>query len=277
MGGGIEVSGTIKLSCQVIKAALPLKVPRFENVSTRGCVAVASTQQRATEDAAAHMVAWLAQSKGWAPLDAYAVVSQACSLSLGGATRAWAKREYTVAVCSMPIAVKVPAAITSVRASKEEVALWLEIGSANVSDGLRNVGAGLHFCTMEGAIKPLRSPMACCGPAFTVRCYPGATFAMEKALEMAAPGDVVVVDAGGYCNAIVMGGLMSTRMQQRGVVGAVVDGAVRDVHEIESLGTFSVFSRAVSCKAGTFAEIGDCQEIVSCGRSVHSRLRVFRT
>merc|ERR1711924_340325 len=45
---------------------------------------------------------------------------------------------------------------------------------------------------------------------------------------------------------------------------------VRDVHEIEALGTFSVFSRAVSCKAGTFAEIGDCQETISCGRVVVS-------
>lgn len=140
---------------------------------------------------------------------------------------------------------------------------WCRFGTAAVSDALRNCGKS--FQAMDAEIKPLSPEMKLAGPAFTVRCYPGATWAMEQALELASPGDVLVVDGGGAADAILMGGLMSTRMQQRGVAGVIVDGAVRDVDEIIRLG-FPVFSRAVCPRAGTFAEIGEWQTTVCCGR-----------
>lgn len=139
----------------------------------------------------------------------------------------------------------------------------VRVGSANVSDALRALG--LHFQAMDGGIRPLHASMAVAGPAFTVRCYPGATFAIEKALELAKPGDVLVVDGGGYPDVILMGGLMSTRLKQRGVAGAVLDAAVRDVDDIIAL-PFPVFSRYICPRAGTFAEIGECQTIICCGR-----------
>ena len=40
---------------------------------------------------------------------------------------------------------------------------------------------------------------------------------MEQAIELAAPGDVLVVDGGGRDDVILMGGLMSTRLMARGV------------------------------------------------------------
>ena len=137
------------------------------------------------------------------------------------------------------------------------------IGSANVSDALRSLGC--HFQAMDGGIRPLQTSMRLAGPAFTVRCYPGATFALEKALELASPGDVLVVDGGGHPDVILMGGLMSTRAKTRGLAGAVVDGAVRDVDQITSLG-FPVFSRYVCPRAGIYAEIGEWQTTICCGR-----------
>ena len=118
---------------------------------------------------------------------------------------------------------------------------------------------------MDGGIKPLCSEMNTAGPAFTVRCYPGATWAMEQAIEKAQPGEVLVVDAGGRNDLIIMGGLMSTRAQQRGIAGVVVDGAVRDVNDIHDL-DFPVFTRHVCSRAGTFAEIGELQVTLCCGR-----------
>lgn len=140
----------------------------------------------------------------------------------------------------------------------------LRVGSANVSDALRALG--LHFQAMDGGIRPLHPSMATAGPVFTVRCYPGATFAIEKALELARPGDVLVVDGGGYPDVILMGGLMSTRLKQRGVAGAILDAAVRDVDDIIAL-NFPVFSRHICPRAGTFAEIGECQTVICCGRT----------
>lgn len=140
---------------------------------------------------------------------------------------------------------------------------WREAGAANVSDALRAIGKA--FQTMDGGIHPLHRSMKCVGPAYTVRCYPGATWALERALEAASPGDVLVVDGGGVSDLILMGGLMSTRAKARGLAGAVVDGAVRDIDDIIALG-FPAFSRHIAARAGTFAEIGEWQTTVCCGR-----------
>jgi 4-hydroxy-4-methyl-2-oxoglutarate aldolase len=145
----------------------------------------------------------------------------------------------------------------------QEAAEWRRLGSANVCDALRNCGR--FFQAMDGGIRPLSPEMSLAGPAFTVRCYPGATWAMERALELAPRGSVLVVDGGAVCDVILMGGLMSRRAQARGLTGAVVDGAVRDVEDIVALG-FPVFSRGICPRAGTFAEIGEWGTTVCCGR-----------
>ena len=138
-----------------------------------------------------------------------------------------------------------------------------EVGSANVSDALRALGR--HFQAMDGGMRPIDSSMKCAGPAFTVRCYPGATFALEKALEEAKPGDVLVVDGGGVPDVILMGGLMSLRAKMRGIAGAELDAAVRDVSDVIAI-PFPMFSRYICPRAGTFAEIGERNTIICCGR-----------
>jgi 4-hydroxy-4-methyl-2-oxoglutarate aldolase len=140
---------------------------------------------------------------------------------------------------------------------------WLFLSSANVSDALRTHGKA--FQAMDGGIRPLQANMRIAGPAFTVRCFPGATWALEQALELAAPGDVLIVDGGGHPDVILMGGLMSMRAQARGLGGAILDAAVRDVDQIISLG-FPVFSRHICPRAGTFAQVGEWQTTVCCGR-----------
>ena len=122
-----------------------------------------------------------------------------------------------------------------------EAAAWSGLGTPNISDALR--ASGKYFQAMDAGIKPLSPDMRVAGPAFTVRCYPGATWAMEKALELAPPGSVLVVDGGGVPDVILMGGLMSTRAQARGIAGAVLDASVRDTDDIIALG-FPVFSPA---------------------------------
>lgn len=140
---------------------------------------------------------------------------------------------------------------------------WIRWGSAAVSDALRQQG---HcFAAMESVIKPIAPDMAVAGPAFTVRCYPGATWALEESLERAQPGDVLVVDGGAATDLILMGELMSRRAQQRGIAGAVIDGAVRDVDAVIAFG-FPLFSRAVACRAGVHEQVGEWQTTICCGR-----------
>ncbi len=82
------------------------------------------------------------------------------------------------------------------------------------------------------------------GVALTVKLYPGDLVDCLDALAVAEKGDVVVVDAAGETETSIWGGLMAGLCQQKGVVGAIVDGAIRDIDEIKALG-FPIFSRAI--------------------------------
>jgi RraA family protein len=85
-----------------------------------------------------------------------------------------------------------------------------------------------------------------CGPALTVKVFPGDNLMVHKALDILEPGDVVVVDAGGSTLNAVLGDLISTKAKHRGAQGFVVDGLVRDLPSIQELGDFPVFARGIT-------------------------------
>jgi 3-hexulose-6-phosphate synthase/6-phospho-3-hexuloisomerase len=91
----------------------------------------------------------------------------------------------------------------------------------------------------------------------TVRTYPGDWAKPVEAIDLAQPGDVIVVDAGGVGPAI-WGELATHSALQKGVAGVVIDGALRDSGDIIKLG-FPAFSRLILPNAGEprgFGEIG---------------------
>jgi regulator of RNase E activity RraA len=83
------------------------------------------------------------------------------------------------------------------------------------------------------------------GTALTVRTRPGDNLSVHCALDMARPGDVLVIDARGELVNAILGELMTLYAASRGVVGIVVDGAVRD-SDIISAGPIPVFARGFS-------------------------------
>jgi regulator of RNase E activity RraA len=70
-----------------------------------------------------------------------------------------------------------------------------------------------------------------CGPAVTVRVRPGDNLMIHKAMFMAEPGDIIVVDGAGDLTQALMGGLMRTSAIAKRLGGFVLDGAVRDTVE----------------------------------------------
>lgn len=66
------------------------------------------------------------------------------------------------------------------------------------------------------------------GTAFTVKARPGDNLAIYHALPQLQAGHVLVVDGGGDTNNAVIGDLILAYALQRGCVGFIVDGAVRD-------------------------------------------------
>lgn len=67
------------------------------------------------------------------------------------------------------------------------------------------------------------------GRAITVKVRPGDNLMIHKAIDMADPGDVIVVDGGGELTQALVGELMQMHAQVRGIAGFVIDGAIRDV------------------------------------------------
>lgn len=104
----------------------------------------------------------------------------------------------------------------------ETVRLFLELPVANVSDAMSRMSAG-------GAhLRPLHAGGKMAGPALTVRTRAGDNLMIHKALTLAKPGDVIVVDGGGDLNNALVGELMLSYAMQVGVAGIVINGAVRD-------------------------------------------------
>jgi RraA family protein len=74
------------------------------------------------------------------------------------------------------------------------------------------------------------------GRAFTVRARPGDNLMIHKALQMVQPGDMLVIDAGGDVSQALIGGNILANALFKKVAGFVIDGAVRDVHEMATMG-----------------------------------------
>jgi len=103
------------------------------------------------------------------------------------------------------------------------------------------------------------------GPAFTVQCPPGDNLMLHAAIHRAAPGTVIVVDAGQDATYALAGGNVCAVAQRRGVAGFVLDGVVRDIGEIRESG-FPVFGLGVVPIPGTKKVVTDGFDgPVSCG------------
>ncbi len=124
------------------------------------------------------------------------------------------------------------------------------VSSPNLSDALHRSGV------LQG-IRPLFPGIRMVGRAVTVRTYPGDWAKPVQAIDVAEPGDVIVIDAGGAGPAI-WGELATHSAVLRNLAGVVIDGALRDSPEIVAL-KFPAFSRLVMPNAGEpkgFGEIG---------------------
>jgi 4-hydroxy-4-methyl-2-oxoglutarate aldolase len=89
---------------------------------------------------------------------------------------------------------------------------------------------------LHGRIAPLAPTMRFAGPALTVEVRPGDNLMIHAAMAIAKPGDVIVVDGKGDLHSALMGEIMCQQCVAIGVVGVVIDGAVRDSVAIRELG-----------------------------------------
>lgn len=113
-------------------------------------------------------------------------------------------------------------------------------------------------------LRAMWSPMPrIAGPAYTVRCPPGDNLMLHAAIYRAAPGSVIVVEAGDVDYAM-SGGNVCAIAQQRGIAGFVVDGVIRDIAEVRAA-QFPVFARGVVPVPGRKQQMGTLNQPITCG------------
>jgi regulator of RNase E activity RraA len=126
-----------------------------------------------------------------------------------------------------------------------------------ISDSMGRLNA------MKSDMKPLFEGIRFVGTAVTVKTLASDLAAAFKAIDLCKPGDVVVIDSHGSADTAFWGENMTLSAINRGVVGAVIDGACRDVEEIRKI-RFPVICKGCVPNVGSISGYGDVNVVVQC-------------
>jgi regulator of RNase E activity RraA len=150
------------------------------------------------------------------------------------------------------------------RPPAEIVAGFQNVPTGNVCDAMDRLGA------MDYRIKPLDPTWHLHGSALTVRTRPGDNLMVWKALDIAQPGDVLVIATYGFTTTSSVGDMVATVARAKGVAGIVCDGVCRDTNGIRATGLPTFVLGSVPATSGKDGP-GEIGAPVTCGGvPVHS-------
>ncbi|MCF8567458.1 RraA family protein [Alicyclobacillus tolerans] len=125
------------------------------------------------------------------------------------------------------------------KVSEELIDQYRSFVTPHISDNMNRLNA------VDASIRPIHQAGKLAGHAFTVKTRPGDNLMIHKAIDLAGPGDVIVVDGGGSVNNALIGEIMVRIAMKRGIEGFVIDGAVRDSTEIRDL-NYPVYAKGIT-------------------------------
>jgi regulator of RNase E activity RraA len=117
---------------------------------------------------------------------------------------------------------------------------------------------------LDGRIAPLTRTTRLAGTAFTVEVRPGDNLMIHAAMQLAKPGDVLVIDGKGDTSCALMGTIMMNACVKLGIAGVVIDAAVRDSEELLEMG-YPVYSVGTNPNGPTKFVPGRINHPVSVG------------
>ncbi len=145
------------------------------------------------------------------------------------------------------------------RADSDLMAQFAEFATPDISDMLNRLYA------MDSGLSCLTgNHHRLCGPACTVKVFPGDNLMVHKSLDVAMPGDIVVIDAHASSMNAVLGDLVSTKAKHRGIAGFIVDGFIRDLPDILEL-DFPIFARGTTSIGPLHRGPGEINYPICCG------------
>ena len=125
------------------------------------------------------------------------------------------------------------------RPAQELVEAFRGIPTANIDDNMGRIAA------VDQSIYPLNPNAEILGTAFTVNAPAGDNLLFHKALDMARPGDVIVLANKGSLSRSLCGEIMSSYAAARGLAGIIIDGCVRDSAALRKM-DFPVYAKGIT-------------------------------
>lgn len=144
------------------------------------------------------------------------------------------------------------------RPDKVLVEKFRDVAVANLDDCMNRISA------IHEDIRPFNKGKLL-GTAFTVKVPSGDNLMFHAAMDLAKPGDVIIIDAGGDTRRSIFGELMVTYCRKRKLSGIVVDGSLRDVDAISKLTDFPVYARGVTPDGPYKNGPGEINTPIVCG------------
>ncbi len=130
-----------------------------------------------------------------------------------------------------------------------------EVSTSNISDAMHRKGA------MKGIHPLVRGKMV--GTAVTVQTFPGDWAKPVEAIDIAKKGDVLVIYNENK-DIACWGGLATWSSLNKGIAGVVIEGAVRDIDEVENLG-LPIYTSNTVPNAGDPKGFGEINAEITCG------------
>ncbi|WP_321420850.1 3-hexulose-6-phosphate synthase [uncultured Methanomethylovorans sp.] len=137
--------------------------------------------------------------------------------------------------------------------------LLFEVSTPNISDAMHRKG-------VMKDIHPMLKGKKMVGTAVTVQTLGGDWAKPVEAIDMAKEGDVIVI-YNGRRDVAPWGGLATLSCLNKGITGVVIDGAVRDIDDISTIG-LPVFASSYVPNAGEPKGFGEINAEITCGLQI---------